>query len=75
MQEITEEQAKAEGGIDNRGFIHSPGNEYDDIHSAREHFAKIWDSTISKEQHDLYGWDANPWVWRIEFERCEKPEK
>lgn len=37
-------------------------------------FSKIWDSTISKGQQDLYGWGADPWVWRIEFERCEKPE-
>lgn len=25
-----------------------------------------------KEKGD-YGWNANPWVWIIEFERCEKP--
>lgn len=74
LQEITEEGAKKEGAIDNRGFIHSPDNEYDSVHTAREHFAKIWDSTIKKSDLDRYGWDANPWVWVIEFERCEKPE-
>ncbi len=37
-------------------------------------FADLWDSVIKKSDMDIYGWEANPWVWVIEFERCEKPE-
>lgn len=74
LQDVTEDGAKAEGAIDNRGFIHSPENEYDSIHTTREHFAEIWNSTIKKSDLDRYGWDANPYVFVIEFERCEKPE-
>ena len=75
LQEITEDGAEAEGAIDSRGFILSPDNEYNRIHTAREHFVEIWNSTIKGSDLDRYGWDANPWVWVIEFERCEKPEK
>ena len=42
--------------------------------SAAKHFADLWDSTIKKADIDKYGWEANPWVWVIEFERCEKPK-
>ena len=38
-------------------------------------FIKIWNSTIKKSDLNCYGWDANPWVWVIEFERCEKPKE
>lgn len=75
LQDITEDGVEAEGAIDNRGFIHSPENEYDRIYTAREHFIGIWDRTIKKSDLDSYGWDANPWVWVIEFERCEKPQE
>ena len=38
-------------------------------------FIDLWDSTTKKSDIDRYGWDANPYVWVIEFERCEKPKE
>ena len=52
--------------LDDPGFIENVGGV--------ELFKQLWDSTIKKEDIDLYGWDANPYVWVIEFERCEKPK-
>ena len=37
-------------------------------------FMQIWNSTIKKSDLDRYGWDANPYVWVISFERCAKPK-
>ena len=36
----------------------------------REWFENLWDRVIKKPDLDKYGWDANPWVWVISFERC-----
>lgn len=40
-----------------------------------ERWRDLWDSTIKKADLDRYGWEANPWVWVISFERCEEPEE
>lgn len=43
--------------------------------TAKDAFSYLWDSTVKKSDLDHYGWDANPWVWVIEFEQCEKPKE
>lgn len=35
----------------------------------------VWDSIIKNADIERYGYEANPWVWVIEFERYEKPEE
>ena len=83
LQEITEEQACMEGTdpwdevcYENNGW--NPTFSDPDSGGAPnmvDGFHKLWNSTIKKSDLDRYGWDANPYVFVIEFERCEKPEE
>ena len=73
LQDITDDGAKAEGANWKNG--QNVGWEEKMKRTATERFAEIWNSTIKKSDLDRYGWEANPWVWVIEFERCEKPEE
>lgn len=67
LQEIASEQISREG----------VEVEYPHVLNGEEKryaFSTLWNSTIKKTDLDRYGWDANPFVLVIEFERCEKPE-
>lgn len=76
LQDITEDGCIAEGIYPSNcrgcnatfGCDVCPDEGYDEF----DKFMEIWDSTIKKTDIDRYGWNANPWVWVIEFERCER---
>lgn len=56
LQDVTEDGAKAEGAIDNRGFIHSPENEYDRIYTAESILLKS--GTVPSKNQTLTGMDG-----------------
>lgn len=72
LQNLDGAEAEAEGAlIINNPLIREDKVTYDKI--GRECFAKVWNGTLSPEKLDCMGWDSNPWVWVIEFERVDKP--
>ena len=76
LQDISEEDAISEG-VDNWTYKNAatPQNwlDYTDpfappLFTAYDSFCSLWYSINGEES-----WNANPWVWVIEFERIEKP--
>lgn len=70
LREITKEDAKAEGV---KQFVSGHWKDYSNLvsnfDSSIGSFASLWISI-----NGIGSWHANPWVWVVEFERCERPE-
>lgn len=78
LQAITEDDAEAEGA--EKMYPHTDpetGKTAFLLHqngTFRAGFSQIWDNTIKSADRATCGWEANPWVWVIEFERISKEE-
>ncbi len=71
LQDISPEDVEREG----INWVKNPLLRYDLSTMGSEgkrRFAPLWDSTIKPADLPLYGWNANPWVWVIDFERLKE---
>lgn len=78
LQDMSEQEALSEGiYFDDKSFVngftcckeHEEGVVWDTAVNCFRWY--VWNKTLKKSELDLYGWDANPWVWVYEFERIE----
>lgn len=71
LQDITQTDAEKEGVlIDDEGLacMNYISNEFD-MFPPEESFRTLWQSINGPES-----WEANPWVWVIEFKKVSKPQ-
>ncbi|MFG6159674.1 hypothetical protein ACGTNG_12780 [Halomonas sp. 1390] len=74
LQDTTEADARAEGaafhdgmGVGHSGWRHDQKEVHED---ARSSFARLWKSINGDGS-----WDANPWVWVLEFRRIDQQQE
>ena len=76
LRDITEVEARAEGVKDPYDYQTPEWYEQNGLvnNCVLDAFAGLWNRTVKKIDLPVYGWEANPWVWVIEFERFSKEE-
>ena len=68
LQEITADGIRREG-------LSSMAVHAGDMEIAIKEWELLWNSTIKKSDLSSYGWEANPWVWVVEFIKIDKQEE
>ena len=64
LQDISEEDARAEGVVWQRDFGNGP-----ETREARPVFFDVWDAINGNRDQGAYTVSKNPWVWVVEFKR------
>ena len=73
LQDITEREVLKEGIKRYHFNMNMPDAYGDTLYTDHKlAFKTLWNSTVNKKDIDVYGWDADPYVWIIEFQRIEK---
>lgn len=70
LQDISEEDAKAEGAPGYEEGLEAPPPDGDHEWSYRASFQRLWEQINGPGS-----WAKNPWVWVVEFERAQAQQK